>query len=398
TVKKTPLDLFRLAMPFSREKKEQLELLGDALAGCLDDVKYLLKQGRIKIESCDYGVSAGMLSDSSFLRIIPLADDKEIISLVNGWNEKLLSDFKQKAFKEFSKHSKGLIEKHFAPEIVGMEHVKKAAILQLFSKERFHILLLGDPGTGKTGILRASEKYSPVSSFGLGSGTSSAGLTVSGAGDDMSKGLLAMAHNGICYLDELNLLKKEDRSSLLNAMEKGFVTFDKGGKHLRFDANARVLATANPKGDSFVGVIPETLRQQMPFDPALVSRFHLVFLVRKHTAEEFRQITKKIISDDKKEENKTSSAFIRDYVLFCEKQDVSFDKKHQDAIMDFIEKIKKDEKKFIVEIGPRLVIGLINIAKASARMQLKDKAEEADVKDAISIVEQSLYFRKEKNE
>ena len=44
-------------------------------------------------------------------------------------------------------------------------------------------------------------------------------------------------------------MKEENRAGLYNAMEKGFVTYDKGGNHYKFDAKVRILATANPKGD-----------------------------------------------------------------------------------------------------------------------------------------------------
>jgi DNA replicative helicase MCM subunit Mcm2 (Cdc46/Mcm family) len=134
-----------------------------------------------------------------------------------------------------------------------MEYVKKAVSLQLFASEPVHILLLGDPGTGKTEILRSVEELHPISVFGLGSGTSGAGLSISMSGGKPVLGLLPKAHKGICCIDELNLMKSEDMASLYSSMEKGFITYDKGSHHIKEKAEARILATANPVGDKFKG-------------------------------------------------------------------------------------------------------------------------------------------------
>jgi replicative DNA helicase Mcm len=179
-------------------------------------------------------------------------------------------------------------------------------------------------------------------------------------------------------------------------MEKGFVTYDKGGKHLKFDARVRIMATANPKGDRFVGKLPDTIKKQLPFDPALMSRFHLVFLVKAHTDEEFKEIAKTIISEHSKELRKGDVAFIREYIEHAGKYDVKFDKELETRIMDFLDIVKKDQKRFIVEISPRLVQGIVNIAKACARMQLKDTVDKNDLNHALMILKESLYYHRDK--
>jgi len=99
-------------------------------------------------------------------------------------------------------------------------------------------------------------------------------------------------------------MKKDDMASLYNAMEKGFITYDKGGKHHKFSARISVLATANPKKDKFQGRDIAELKKQIPFDSALLSRFHMVFLVMNPDVDEFRRIARSIIKDEKKEINK----------------------------------------------------------------------------------------------
>ena len=58
----------------------------------------------------------------------------------------------------------------------------------------------------------------------------------------------------------------------------------------------KILATANPIGDKFRGTKIDYLKRHLPFDAALLSRFHLIFIIKKPSAKEFVEITKKIIA------------------------------------------------------------------------------------------------------
>ncbi len=276
-----------------------------------------------------------------------------------------------------------------------MDEVKRAGLVQLFAKENVHILLLGDPATGKTDVLRSISELAPISSFGLGSGTSKAGLTVAVIGKEMVKGILPLADNGIACIDELNLMKTADRAGLLNAMEKGFITYDKGDSHLRLDARIKVFATANPEGDKFVGRTIDVLRKQVPFDSALLTRFHLVFLVRKPDVKEFMQITDKLIKGEKVNVGDNDKKFVKEYVRYALTKEVVLDKTLGPLIQGFVEDVKKDEDNFLMEISPRTVIGIMNMAKAAARMKLKDKVEKEDIIKVLKIFNSSLYIRKD---
>ena len=258
-------------------------------------IKKLLRQKKISIDMVE--VNNSFCEAVEFPQIKALAKNIDASDV----NKDIKSEIEKKLFEDFSKKAFSVIPDYIAPNIQGMDYIKKATVLQLFSIQPIHILLLGDPSVGKTDILRAGFNLSPISSFGLGSGTSGAGLAVTIKGKEIRKGLLPLADKGVCAIDELNLMKDEDMASLYNAMEKGFISYDKGGNHYRFDARVKVLATANPKGDSFKANNIEKLKKQLPFDPALLTRFHLVYIIKKPGAKEFKKITEKIISDEKSE-------------------------------------------------------------------------------------------------
>jgi DNA replicative helicase MCM subunit Mcm2 (Cdc46/Mcm family) len=288
------------------------------------------------------------------------------------------------------------IGKLMAPNIIGMEPLKRSVTMQLFAKEPVHVLLLGDPGTGKTDILRSVNALAPKSSLGLGSGTSGAGLSAMAKGDELVLGLLPMADGGIACIDELNLMKPKDMASLYNAMEKGFITYDKGSKHEQLPAHVRVVATANPVGDTFIGKSAEILKKQIPFEDALLSRFHLIFLVRKPNAKEFEQIASHIIKHDaKKAISKEDSQFVKEYIDHAMQTDVVLDPRIEAEILLVIKQLKGDERHFITEVGPRTVVGIVRIVKAVARAELATSVEKRHVETAFGLLRAALYVRRE---
>jgi replicative DNA helicase Mcm len=351
-------------------------------------IKKLLKQKKISINMIKI--------NNSFCKIIEFPEIKTLIKNVDASdvNRDIKNEIYKKIFDDFSGKAFSLIPKFIAPNIYGMEDIKKAAALQLFSIQPIHILLLGDPSVGKTEVLRAAFSLSPISSFGLGSGTSGVGLAVTVKGKDIRKGLLPLADKGVCAIDELNLMKEVDIASLYNAMEKGFISYDKGGQHYRFDARVKVLATANPEGDSFERGNIEDLKKQLPFDSALLTRFHLLYIIKKPGKKKFKEITEKIVSDEKNELSQEDIAFIKSYIEYTNKiENVEFPKDMQKKAVDFIDNIKKKEKDYVIEVSPRIVIGFMRLCKALAKMELRDKVDEKDVERVKELLLNSLILK-----
>ena len=373
-------------VPLSTESKELFNSIKHIKE--YKKIKSLAKQRRIKANKRIFGVT--LINDRPFVFLT--TDEEELFDFVNEKNKKIKNEVLVELFKEFSTVAFSKIISLISPDIIGMDHLKKAVCLQLFSRERFHILLLGDPGVGKTKVLSSVALLSPVSQHGLGSGTSSVGLAVTIKGKEVFPGLLTLANNGICEIDELNLMKKEDRSSLYSSMEDGFITYDKGGNHYKFDANTRIIAAANPIMDKFRGGLAG-IRRQIPFDQALVSRFHLVFIIRKPTTEKFLKIARNIIRDRKIIINENDTEFVKGYVEYALSiKNISIPKEFEDEIVNFIEKIKKNEKDYVFELNPRIVVGLARIAKARARLELRDTVIYEDIQIAKDLLLESLKY------
>ena len=84
-----------------------------------------------------------------------------------------------------------LIARSIAPSIWGFKDIKKAIACLLFGGSRkrlpdgltrrgdINLLLLGDPGTAKSQLLKFVERVAPIAVYTSGKGSSAAGLTAS---------------------------------------------------------------------------------------------------------------------------------------------------------------------------------------------------------------------------
>lgn len=376
------MDVFRLFRKFSKDEEKLVDVLNDFVSK--DDLflaKRLLKQRKIK------GSVKKNPVNLYYPSLVDVKDQSDFVLKLNG---QISDGVFERSKTEFSSIAFDWISDNIAPNIIGMGDVKKAVALQLLSNEQIHILLLGDPGTGKTDILRSAETFADISSFGLGSGTSSAGLGISYSGDEKLEGLLPLANKGVCLIDELNLMKKEDRAFLYSAMEKGFITYDKKGQHQTIETFIKVLATANPKGDKFEGQNITQIKREIPFDSALLSRFHLVFFIRKPDLEGFKEIAKTIVSSKDKTLSTSESEFIKKYIQSCKGLNVEVGADVADMITEFVGGLKVNERKFLIDISPRIVVGMKRLVTASAKIECRDKATEKDFLRVKEIIKNSL--------
>ncbi len=156
-----------------------------------------------------------------------------------------------------------------APTIFGYEMIKKALALQMFGGVRktmkdgtvirgdIHILLVGDPGTAKSQLLRYMTEISPRGVMALGKGSSAAGLTAAAVRDEFGEGrwtleagVLVLANKGLASIDELDKMSKEDSSAMHEAMEQQSFHFDSS------------ILTAN--GEKRIGELVENIFSRNP--------------------------------------------------------------------------------------------------------------------------------------
>ncbi|CAH1977529.1 unnamed protein product [Acanthoscelides obtectus] len=173
------------------------------------------------------------------------------------------------------------------PSICGHEIVKAGLLLSLFGgtkSETFrgesHVLIVGDPGLGKSQMLQACANVAPRGIYVCGNTSTSSGLTVSvtreGNEFAMEAGALMLADQGCCCIDEFDKMPSQ-HACLLEAMEQQSISVAKAGIVCNLPTRASILAAANPAGGHYNKA--KTIAENLKISSPMLSRFDLIFIL-----------------------------------------------------------------------------------------------------------------------
>jgi len=346
--------------------------------------------------------------------------------------EALFIDWETTEFEEqeLTEEEKELIEKlkndpkleekiinSIAPSIYGYEYIKKAIAALLFGgvsktlpdgtkiRGTINILLIGDPGTGKSQLLKYIAQIAPRSIYTSGKGTSAAGLTAAVVktedGWALEAGVLVLADKGIACIDEFDKMTTDDRRALHEAMEQQSISIAKAGIVATLNARTSILAAANPKFGRYI--LDRDLSENIDLPPTLLSRFDLIFvLIDKPDKDEDLRKASHILglhTQDIRPEPPLSPTFLRKYILYAREHVFpKLSHKAAQAILNFYMKMRglsKAEEEETIGVSPiaitaRQLEALVRLAEAHARMLLKDEVTEEDAKFAIELMRYSL--------
>ncbi|MBU4246664.1 MAG: minichromosome maintenance protein MCM [Nanoarchaeota archaeon] len=367
-------------------------------------------------------VITGILNDSPILTALKqesvkrdiYLDANHIETIDQEFEEIILTEEDVVAIKEFSKNPKiyELLIKAMAPSIYGYEDVKEAVALQLFGGVRkvrhdgittrgdIHILLVGDPGAGKSQLLKYVVGLAPKARYIVGKSASGAGITATVVKDEFMRGwaleagAIVLANNGIIGIDELDKMTPEDRSAMHEAMEQQTVTVSKANVQATLSAKTTVLAAANPKLGRFNNFNP--LASQIDLPETLLSRFDLIFAFRDIPNKEKDTVLVRHILKLHREPDVQNSPieteFLRKFIAHA--KSTCFPKLTRVAetvIENFYVGLRnkyagETKENTAVPIGARQLEAIIRLAEASAKVRLSDKVLEEDAQRAVNVV------------
>lgn len=286
-----------------------------------------------------------------------------------------------------------------APSIYGHENEKEAIILAIFGspevklediiiRGNMHLLMVGDPSTAKSQLLRAGVELSPRGMYAMGRGTTAAGLTAalhkSDNGDEweISAGVLVLADEGVAAVDEIEKMREEDRVLIHEAMEQQTVSINKAGINVQLKAKTAVIAAANPtlgRYDQYKSVF-----ENLPkFPPSLFSRFDLIFKVLDIPNEEMDEKIATHILKCPQIKSPIDRSFLKRYIAYSKKIKPTITEEVENTLVryyvDARKSYKTDQKTFPLDARRFLTVKRLTLAHARALLKTQANMEDFKV-------------------
>ncbi len=328
--------------------------------------------------------------------------------LEQEFEELQLSEEDEEKIIELSKdpHIYDKIIKSTAPSIRGYRDVKEAIALQLFGgaakqledetklRGDIHILIVGDPGIGKSQILKYVSRLAPRSIYTSGKGTTGAGLTAAAVRDELGgwsleAGALVLGDQGNVCVDELDKMRSEDRSALHEALEQQTVSIAKAGIMATLNSRCSVLAAANPKFGRFDRY--KVLAEQIDLPAPIISRFDLIFVIEdKPSREGDSKLAEHILKIHKENtvEYEIEPDLLRKYIAYARKNiKPHLTDEANEVLREFYVNTRNSnsEEQGPVPITARQLEAIIRLSEASAKIKLKETVDKEDAEKAVRL-------------
>jgi len=303
-----------------------------------------------------------------------------------------------------------------APGIFGHDKIKEALLLQFVGgvkKKRadgvqtrgdIHILLIGDPGAGKSQLLKRAAVVAPKARYVSGKGVSGAGLTATVVKDEflsgwsLEAGALVLGNRGVVMIDEMDKMTNEDRSAMHEGLEQQTISISKANIQATLRCETTVLAAANPKFGRFDPY--ETISKQIDLPPALINRFDLIFTIKDLPEEERDGKMAAFILELHKSPTGQDAAIdtdmLRKYLVFG-RQNIRplLTNAAIDELKNYYVKMRgsgSSEEGGVksIPISARQLEALVRLSEAASKIRLGNEVTRKDAKYAIGLLHYCL--------
>ncbi|KAK9666919.1 hypothetical protein RND81_14G220800 [Saponaria officinalis] len=317
-------------------------------------------------------------------------------------------------FKDTPLKGRNAILGGICPQVFGLFTVKLAVALTLIGgvqqvdasgtkiRGESHLLLVGDPGTGKSQFLKFAAKLSNRAVITTGLGSTSAGLTVTAVKDAgewmLEAGALVLADGGLCCIDEFDSMREHDRATIHEAMEQQTISVAKAGLVTTLSTRTIVFGATNPKGQYDPN---QPLSVNTTLSGPLLSRFDIVLVLLDTKNPEWdKVVSSHILAEEEKPskreniEDLTSSwslSMLKKYINFVKGYfKPVLTKEAERVISRYYQLQRRCGTENAARITVRMLESLIRLAQAHAKLMFRNKVTQLDAVTAILCIESSM--------
>ncbi|XP_062077081.1 probable DNA helicase MCM9 [Humulus lupulus] len=319
------------------------------------------------------------------------------------WNE----------FKDTPLKGRNAILQGVCPQIFGLFTVKLAVALTLIGgvqhvdasgtkvRGESHLLLVGDPGTGKSQFLKFAAKLSNRSVVTTGLGSTSVGLTVTAVKDGgewmLEAGALVLADGGLCCIDEFDSMREHDRATIHEAMEQQTISVAKAGLVTTLSTRTIVFGATNPKGHYDPD---QSLSVNTALSGPLLSRFDIVLVLLDTKNPEWDEVVSShILFEGEPEKDATAEdlskvwpfPLLQRYIQYVKENfRPVLTKEAETVISSYYQLQRRCATHNAARTTVRMLESLIRLAQAHARLMFRNEVTRLDAITAILCIESSM--------
>lgn len=356
-------------------------------------------------EDSDWGSRGGGMGENV------RSDDKMYLSQIDKERFQQLSDHVGPGGK---RDCFDVLARAISPTIFGHTEVKKGILLMLIAgvpkktdegiklRGDINVCLLGDPATAKSAMLKWVSKFLPRAVFASGKASTAAGLTASVVRDadlDQEKviepGALMLADNGVCCIDEFELMDAKDQVAIHEAMEQQTITLSKAGIQATLNARASILAACLPKQTYYQPTLP--LHKNVEMSPPIMSRFDLMFVMQDiHDVTTDHRIATHILGLHRHSEEEIAPQLtqvdLQRYIRLARTFKPKITPEAGEKLVRCYKKLREDRTyvRGASGVTVRQLESLIRLSEAVARVHLDEKVRVEYVTEAFELQINSL--------